>query len=282
MHIFISICSLAEPRLGFFYVKEKNMVVSTKTKILLGLGCLTAVGIFVFLNKTGNNIQKLKPKKGAITEAIYGLGTVTSRNQFSFKIGTPKTVQQVSVTEGDDVKKGDLLLTLSEGFQVRAPFSGTVVSRPYNPGENVFSDQPIVVMHDLKDLYVLAQIDQQGALRVREGMTVKLSFESVRNQVFLGKVKSLFPKNSQFMAHIEVQGLPKEVLPGMTADVAIEVATKNDVLLIPGKAIQNGVINRSRAGKVEKVILKIGLMDEEWAEVLSGDVQLEDEILTAR
>lgn len=239
------------------------------------------VVVFVFKNKNKSN-DYIFPKRGKISEAIYGLGTVTSYNQFSFKIGNTKTVQQTFVREGDQVSKGDLLLTLSEGLRVNAPFSGTIVSRPYNPGENVFSDQPVIVMHDLKNLYILAQIDQLGALRVRQNMPVSINFESVRSQVFKGKVKSLFPKNSQFFANIEVSDLPQEVLPGMTADVAIEVASKENALLIPAKAIQNGMVSIRRNNKIEKIQIKIGLMDEEFAEVLSPDFSEIDEIVLAK
>lgn len=224
-----------------------------------------------------NSYQLIPIKMAPLKEVIYGIGTVQARHRFSFKVGLAKTIEKVFVREGDLVKKGDLLLALSDGLQIRSSISGVVVSLPYFAGENVFSDAPVVVIEDLKDRYITASLEQQGALKVRQGMSVRRAFDSLKGESFAGKVKSLIPKNGQFLAIIEVdKDLPDAVIPSMTADLGIEVSEKPSAKLVPIKAISSGYLTLQRQGHQVKVKLQLGAMDQEWVEVLSGDLQDQD------
>lgn len=57
-------------------------------------------------------------------------------------------------------------------------------------------------------------------------------------------MKSIYPKRGEFIAHIESENIPSNILPGMTADVVIEVGKKKDVILIPVKSITDGRVVR--------------------------------------
>ncbi|MDX5152521.1 MAG: hypothetical protein R3188_08600, partial [Acidiferrobacterales bacterium] len=82
-------------------------------------------------------------------------------------------------------------------------------------------------------------------------------------------------------AHINVP-LADNILPGMTADVAIEVSHKDKALLVPLSAITDGRVRIRRDGKRKTVKLSIGSIDGNWAEVLSGDISVNDEVLVPR
>lgn len=238
-------------------------------------------GYFLIQYRKGN-ILLVSPKRSSVKEVIYGIGTVQARQKFSFKVGLAKTVESVAVQEGDAVKKGDLLLRLTDGLTIRSPLDGIVVSLPFHAGENVFSDQPVIEVQDLRDRYITANLEQQGALRVKIGMTSSLSFESLRQEIFKGKIQSVYPKNGQFVAHIEVEKMPEQIIPGMTADVGIEVAEKDQVLLVPLKALNAGMITVQRGGRNLKIPIQTGVMDQEWIEVVSGDIQDTDLVLVPK
>jgi len=72
------------------------------------------------------------------------------------------------------------------------------------------------------------------------------------------------------------------ILPGMTADVGILIGEKKQVLLIPLRSLVSGQVTRVRAGRHEKIRVKLGAMDEEWAEVLESDLLLSDQILVRK
>ncbi len=229
-----------------------------------------------------SSYRLLSPKRSAIKEVIYGIGTVQARQKFSFKVGLPKTVEVVFVKEGDFIKKGQPLIRLSDSPTILSPIEGTVVSVPFHQGENVFSDQPVIEVQNLKDRYLTASLEQLGALRVKAGMPTTLSFESLRQEVFRGKIQSLYPKGNQFLAHIEVTDLPAQIIPGMTADVGIEVAEKDNALLVPARSVNSGMITVIRSGKRKKVSIKTGIMDQEWVEVTEGDLSENDQIVVPK
>lgn len=250
--------------------------------IVLSAGVVFLVLVFLVLNRSRQGFEAILLKEAPITEAIYGLGTVKSNQIFSFKVGVPKTLQTVFVQEGSPVAKGELLVRFDDGMTVRSPIHGTVSSLPFHAGENVFTDRPMVVVENLKDVFVEARLDQQGSLRVKPGLNVRLSFESLRQTVFKGTIKSLYPSQGEFVARIEVKDLPEIILPGMTSDVAIEVAEKASALLVPVRALSGGHVLRERSGKQERVPIQVGISNDEWAEVTSGDIKLGDAVLIKR
>ena len=259
-------------------MKQKKLWITVATSAVLALIAVT----FYFINKSRQSYEVLLAKEGPIKEAIYGLGTVMSQQKFSFKVGVTKTIESISVYEGDLVKKGDLLLKFTDGVVLKSPLEGTVLELPYNPGENVFPDRPVISIENLRSLYVEARIDQEGTIRVKAGLPVLLSFENLRSRTFKGTVHSLYPSQGEFVARIHSENLPPEILPGMTADVAIEVAHKDKALLIPVRAVHSGHALVQRSWGKEKVKVEIGLSDDEWAEVISGDLQTGEKVLIKR
>lgn len=252
------------------------------TVLGLSFGILLVSLVFYILSTNKSSYETIAVKEGSIKEAIYGLGTVTSKHKFSFKVGVTKTLEAIYVNKGDDVKKGKPLLKFTDGMRVSSPIDGTVLELPFNAGENVFADKPAISIEDLHSLYVEARIDQQGALRVKSGLPVKLSFENLRSRVFYGKIQSIFPSQNEFVARINVDQLPAEILPGMTTDVAIEVAQKEKALLVPVRAINSGHVLVQKNHRKEKVKVDIGISDDEWAEVTGSSLQKDDEVLIKR
>ena len=113
-------------------------------------------------------------------------------------------------------------------------------------------------------------------MRVQKGFPVKVSFESLSGKFYQGKVSSLFPRQGDFIAVIDVAKLPANILPGMTADVSIEVGEKKDVLLVPISSVESGRVLRKRDGRKKKVRIEVGITDGNRIEVTSGDLKESD------
>lgn len=252
-------------------MKRKFLLFSVAGLVLL----LVVVGAVVIDRNGGTYVSA---KRGEIVEAIYGLGKVKARRQVEIKVGVLSSVQEVFVKEGDVVEKGASLIRFTDGAPFRSPLAGTVTLVAADPGETVSPQVAVIRVEDLTDRYVEVALEQQGALRVRKGLPAEVVFESLRNEKLTGQVTALFSKNEEFLAHIEVPGLNANILPGMTADVAIVAGKKQDALLIPLNSISNGQIIVKRGRRTEKVPVKIGGIDGQWAEVVEGDVKLDDQI----
>lgn len=252
-------------------------------KYLLAIPAVVVIALVLFKwNQNNKNTVLINPKIGPIKEVIYGLGTVESYHKFNFKPGVGKTLNELYVQEGQKVNKGTKLLRFEDGPTVVSPFEGTVLSIPYNMGENVFADRTVITVEDLDHLYIESHLDQVASLRVKKGMKARISFENLRNEVIEGEVLTLYPSQGQFIAKVEVKKFPKEILPGMTADVAIEVAEKEKALIIPVKAISNKSITIIRKGENIKHEVKLGVMDQEWVEEVSGEIKTDDSIMVKK
>lgn len=240
---------------------------------------LVILGLATF-QATRSQTQEVLPKRGPVVEAVYGLGTVLATRTFVLRTGVTTEVRKFYVKAGDAVKKGEPLVLLGEQGTVKAPFDGTVTQVTYKEGEIVFAQVPILKLEDLSDRYVEVSLEQQGALRVHKGLKAKLVFESLRGKRFDGTVRSVFPSEGQFLTDIQVDQLPPEILPGMTTDVAIEIARKDNVQMIPVSSISGGRVIVKRAdGQKEKITVEIGVVDGEWAELISPSLGVKDAVL---
>lgn len=219
-------------------------------------------------------------KKGPVMLSVYGIGTVMANRSYQLKLGVMKTLNQLYVEEGDYVKKGQRLALMDNEVTV-APFAGTVTFIPFKEGENVSNQSPVLSLVNLEDRYILVSLEQQGALRVKAKQKVRISFDTLRDNSYTGEVQSIYSNQGNFLARITVGDLPKRVLPGMTADVAIAIEENPEALLAPVAAVENGdtVWVRRGRGPVKEIKIKIGILDREWVEVVSGDLQEGDRVL---
>jgi len=251
--------------------------------VLLGVIFVAALSFFRFLSNRTDGSLTAPIDKGAIVESVYGIGTVMANKSFRIMPGLVNTITHVWVKEGDSVKKGDPLIS-NENVKWTAPFGGTVTSFPFRIGENVFSSVPVLTLVDLLDRYVLVSLEQQGALRVERGQKVRLSFDSIREQSYSGRVVAVYSNDTGYLARIDIGDLPAKILPNMTADVAIEIRHHEDALLIPVSALEQGkYVWRKREYEIPtQVEIKLGIVDRALAEVLSGDLRVGDRLLIRR
>jgi len=219
-------------------------------------------------------------QRGTIIDAVYGIGTVTATRRLSFNPLTGSSVRHSFVREGDQVKKGKPLVETDDGNRHLAPFDGIVNYFPYRNGENAYLTTPMIVFTDMTDRYIVVTMEQQGALRVKVGQDAKLSFDSLRQKTYDGKVNAVYSYASNFLARIDSVNLPDSVMPDMTCDVAIVIGVHDNALLIPVAAFDNGQVWVKRGnGLPHSVPVKLGVIDGTTAEVVSGDLQPGDRVM---
>lgn len=221
----------------------------------------------------------IHPEKGNIIEAVYGLGIIKSEKNFNARAAIVSSIREFYVTEGQDVSAGQKLFLTDQGSVISAPFSGRITERPITVAETLFPQTIILKLVDLTDLYLEVSLEQQGAMKLSKGMEAEISFEFFRNQKIKGTLSTIYPKNEQFVAKVLAKEWPAGILPGMSADVAFKIASKEDVILIPLKAVANGSVVIKRNGKKKKLPVTLGFMDQEKAEVLEPVLSPSDEII---
>ncbi|TGL39754.1 efflux RND transporter periplasmic adaptor subunit [Leptospira perdikensis] len=232
---------------------------------------------YFFIRNTQSD--RLVITRGSLVEAVYALGTVKPIDSFSLKFGIAASIREIFVEEGQTVTKGQALLTNDSGITFRSPFNGTLTKLNVAKNETAMPGLPLLEIQNLKEVYISVSLDQESALRVKPGQIVQLSFESIRGNVYKGKVERIYPSNGQFLVRIEADEFPHGVLPDMTTDVAIEVSSKDNVVLVPLIAVDRGKVIRFRNGQRDKLEIRIGAINSEYGELIQGDLKEGDEVL---
>lgn len=65
----------------------------------------------------GKKVEKLLPQREDITQSVYASGTIKSKGQYEVYAKVPGIIEAILVKEGEDVKKGQAIIRLSNAAQ---------------------------------------------------------------------------------------------------------------------------------------------------------------------
>jgi HlyD family secretion protein len=131
---------------------------------------------------------------------------------------------------------------------IEAPIDGIVISRNVDVGQTVAASMnaPVlfIIAEDLTKMQVNANVDESDVGRIRAGQVVKFRVDAYPLEEFTGTVSQvrLQPIVTQnvvtYATVIDVPNQQLKLKPGMTANVTIEIARKNDVVRVPNAALR--------------------------------------------
>jgi multidrug efflux pump subunit AcrA (membrane-fusion protein) len=145
--------------------------------------------------------------------------------------------------------------------------------------------RPLLVLADVTSLTVRAELNQIDFARVHAGQHVRITFDSIGGKVFAGEVvaraaSSVRGTTGTEVLPVQIRILPAKelaaVMPGMSADVEIDVARKTGVLLLPIEAVivegtTKTVLAWSEASRrYEPRVVHTGEFDDHRLEILDG------------
>jgi HlyD family secretion protein len=129
--------------------------------------------------------------------------------------------------------------------QIVAPFAGVITSVPISVGQTVSAQTAAITVMDNSALYVDIGVDELDIVQVQIGQSATITLDATEGVELTGEVIRIAPTGSIDQGvvtySVRVSVVPNEearVLPGMTADVAIVVATIENALVVPTEAIQ--------------------------------------------
>jgi HlyD family secretion protein len=131
---------------------------------------------------------------------------------------------------------------------ITAPIDGIVISRNVDKGQTVASSMQaptlFVIAADLTKMQVNANIDESDVGRMRPGQVVHFRVDAYPTEQFAGTVAQvrLNPTTVQnvvtYSTVIDVPNPDLKLKPGMTANVNIEIARRQNVLRVPNAALR--------------------------------------------
>jgi HlyD family secretion protein len=131
---------------------------------------------------------------------------------------------------------------------IEAPIDGIVISRNVDVGQTVAASMNaptlFVIAADLTKMQVNANVDESDVGRIRPGQVVRFRVDAYPLDEFMGSVSQvrLQPIVTQnvvtYATVIDVPNAQYKLKPGMTANVTIEIARRNDVVRVPNAALR--------------------------------------------
>jgi hypothetical protein len=136
----------------------------------------------------------------------------------------------------------------------------------------------ILTVMDIKEKYITLSLEEQAIIKIKIGQQVRIVLEAIKNKSYRGEVKAVYPGENQFIVKIISKELPEEVLPGMTADIAIETDYKKDTIVIPIQSVIEKKIRLKRNGKFQEIAVKTGMKMDSFIEIIDPILTESDEI----
>lgn len=127
---------------------------------------------------------------------------------------------------------------------IRAPADGTITSLDIKFGELAQALKEVMVLQDVSNVYLEANINEANIANVTLGMPVDVTFDAFgTDKVFHGTVTKIDPSSTIISGVVNYKVTTsveqfKDIKPGMTANMTINVKSKDNIIAIPARAIQ--------------------------------------------
>lgn len=131
---------------------------------------------------------------------------------------------------------------------IRSPIDGVVIARSVEVGQTVAASlqapRLFVIANDLTRMQVETRIDEADIGQIRPGLPVTFTVDAFPDQTFAGTVSQvrLEPITEQnvttYTTVIGTRNPELRLRPGMTANVAVEVGGRQDVIKVPNAALR--------------------------------------------
>ncbi len=170
---------------------------------------------------------------------------------------------------------------------IYAPKNGVLASVDISINETVGSGQVVAILNAGDDINVLVGVPENAINKITIGMTIKVNFSSIEDQIFEGNIIEISPivdsNTSTFPVKIDIPKTAKVVKPGMVANVTFTFGSnsneESNQLVVPVKAVGedgNGnfvmLIESSdnKIGIVKKQTITLGELTNEGFVIKSG------------
>jgi HlyD family secretion protein len=159
---------------------------------------------------------------------------------------------------------------------ITAPLNGTIIEKTIEPGNIIASASgtfgggtTLLKMADLAVVRVRALVDQTDIGKVQPGQQARVTVEAYPGRPFTGQVMKIEPQAvvdqnvTMFPVLIHLQNEDRLLKPGMNTEVEIEIAQRDDAVVVPNDAVVS-MRDATTAGKA------LGLSEDEMRDKMQA------------
>jgi len=167
-----------------------------------------------------------------------------------------------------------------DATRLTAPFDGVILEINAETHKSIPAGANLFSIHNPKDIEIQANVVEEDYPYVEVGRKVELYFDALPDEVISGVVSRILAKRNSgdrplYDLYISLNEVPEHLVEGMTADAAILIAQRSQVLCLP-RAIVHAASGNTATVKVwngittEERQIEIGLRGDVYLEILSG------------
>jgi RND family efflux transporter MFP subunit len=235
-------------------------------------------------------------------EAIYTASNA-NYNRLLETSKTPGTVSQNDLDMALARKRSDYaqleavraslreVTSINDYLQIRAPFSGVISARNVNTGAYVGSagkgaEQPMFTLQEQRRLRLSVAVPEAFSSYLKQGDEVSFRVRSMPSRLFKAKVQrqagALDQRLRAERMEMDVQNDNKELLPGMVAEILLNLNGSDSSFAVPKTALVSSAegtyVIRVVNGKAQRVAVHRGRDNGDAIEI-AGDISDGDVIL---
>jgi len=189
--------------------------------------------------------------------------------------------------------------------KIISPVDGIVVSRAVDVGQTVAASfqtpELFIVAQDLTKMQIEVSVSEADIGKIKANQEVDYTLDGYPDEVFKGVVSQvrIAPTTVSnvvtYTVVVTVDNAEGKLIPGMTANVSIITAKKENILAVPVKALKFSpkeitggkkfneqglwILNNNAP---ERISIKTGISDGEYTEVIADDLKEDMKVLTGR
>lgn len=176
---------------------------------------------------------------------------------------------------------------------LRAPVAGTVTAINSTVGSSTRGStdddsgsangggDTFATIADMSSWVVDCAFSEADVAKVKEGDEVEITFGSVPNETFTGRVRKIdlsattSENVTTYGVEVDVLNAPSELRDGASASVTVTTASASDVLAVPTSAVSTNAQGEStvklvKDGKSTSRTVQIGIKGDTYTEITSG------------
>ncbi len=227
----------------------------------------------LFNSKFSPTDSQLKQAQASLEQARANLSRLTSPSANDVK-GAQAAVDQSRAAR-------DLAQARVDDAIIRAPFAGLVTRVDLDLGSFVTAGRAIIVVADTATLQVKLNIDETDIARVQNGQDVTIGLDAYPDATLNARVSDVASTATtvqgvvNYVVTVSINPGNVPVKIGMTANANIVVARKENVLLVPNRAVRATSSKRFATiqkadGTTQEIEVKLGMANDLETEVLGG------------
>ena len=272
--------------MGRVRIRLKNMQTSSKIKTFLIIFFIAIFAIITARHFIGLHFKKkfsVRPAPGVIVstvekslfyKSIETFGTAIAQNSKAYRVQASDISGNFNL-ENRFVKKGEKILTLKDGENLIADFSGKLGKREIAQGV-LGSESLIITLDDLRKIVIDIKVPENYVGVLKTGLRAEV-ISTAYKKVFQGKIETISsridPSTRSILSRIIVANSNFEIIPGQLMTVKIIYDEKNQIgvpesaVTIQGNTAFVYTVNDNTA---EKKNIEIGKRNFGKVSVISG------------